>query len=185
MSAIGAGAEEAGGASPVRVMLKTSEGNVTIELAEKEAPVTVSNFLAYVDARFYDETLFHRVIDGFMIQGGGFTVRMERKTTRGPIRNEAANGLKNVRGTVAMARTSDVDSATAQFFINVSDNAFLDHRSPDPAGFGYCVFGRVVEGMDTVDRIKAVRTGVAGGMKDVPVKPVTILEASRVPAARD
>ena len=161
------------------VILKTSKGDITIELFEKEAPVTVANFLKYVDSGFYKGTIFHRVINGFMIQGGGFTKDMNQKPTNPPIKNEAANGLKNTRGTLAMARTSDPNSATAQFFINVVDNGFLDFKSPDARGIGYCVFGKVVSGMEAVDAIKAVRTG----QQDVPVETIEILDAARSPAS--
>lgn len=163
-----------------RVLLRTNMGDIVLELDAVRAPITVSNFLAYVDSGHYNGTIFHRVIDGFMIQGGGFTRDMVQKPTRPPIRNEATNGLKNLRGTIAMARTPDIHSATAQFFINVVDNPYLDHQSEDPRGFGYCVFGRVVEGMDTVDRIKAVPTGSQGGHENVPLEPVEIIEAKRL-----
>ena len=168
-------------ASNRMIVLKTSKGALTIELFAKEAPETVANFLAYVDSGFYKGTIFHRVINGFMIQGGGFTPDMQQKPTRAPIKNEAANGLKNTRGTLAMARTSDPHSATAQFFINVVDNAFLDFRSPDPRGIGYCVFGKVVGGLDVVDAIKGVATGNRGMLQDVPVETVEILDAVRAP----
>ena len=164
------------------VILKTTLGDITIKLFPDKAPITVANFLAYVDSGHYNGTIFHRVIDGFMIQGGGFNRYMLQKPTQAPIKNEAANGLQNKRGTIAMARTSVVDSATSQFFINVVDNAFLDYKSPDPRGFGYCVFGEVVSGMDVVDQIKAVRTGVKNGMADVPLQTVEILSAERAPA---
>jgi peptidyl-prolyl cis-trans isomerase B (cyclophilin B) len=163
------------------VTLKTSKGDITIELFSKEAPATVTNFLQYVDNGHYKGTIFHRVIDGFMIQGGGFTKDMNQKPTQAPIANEAANGLKNTRGTLAMARTSDPNSATAQFFINVVDNAFLDFRSPDPRGIGYCVFGKVVSGLDVVDAIKGVATGNRGMHQNVPTDPVEILDAVRAP----
>lgn len=159
------------------VVLKTSFGNIRIELDEKAAPVTVANFLQYVRDGFYNGTIFHRVIDGFMIQGGGFDQNFKQKATRAPIKNEAANQLPNKRGTIAMARTQVVDSATAQFFINVADNDFLNFRAPTPQHFGYCVFGRVTEGMDVVDRIRQVRTGSRGMYSDVPVENVVILEA--------
>ena len=165
---------------PAMVVLETSLGNITLELDADKAPLTVANFLSYVDSGHYDGTIFHRVIDGFMIQGGGFTSAMAQKPTAAPIKNEAANGLSNRRGTIAMARTSVVDSATSQFFINVVDNPFLDFRAPTPAAFGYCVFGRVTDGMDVVDRIRKVPTGFAAGMQDVPVQPVVILSAKRV-----
>ena len=158
-----------------RVKVDTNLGSFVIELYPEKAPKTVENFLQYVRDGFYDGTIFHRVIDGFMIQGGGFTPDFERKETRAPIVNEADNGLKNTRGTIAMARTMDPHSATAQFFINVKDNPFLDHTAKTPRGWGYAVFGKVVEGMDVVDKIRKVRTG-PGGMfpKDVPQEPVII-----------
>lgn len=156
------------------VILHTNHGRITLELDERPAPKTVANFLAYARAGHFDNTLFHRVIDGFMIQGGGFTPEFQQKPTRAPIENEAGNGLKNVRYSVAMARTSDPHSATAQFFINVSDNDFLDYRSPDAKGWGYCVFGRVVAGSDVVDRIKAVPTGNRGMHQNVPMQDVVI-----------
>jgi cyclophilin family peptidyl-prolyl cis-trans isomerase len=158
------------------VALSTSKGDLTIELFAQEAPVTVQNFLQYVDDGFFDGTVFHRVIPGFMIQGGGMDAEMRQKSTRAPIANEAKNGLKNARGTLAMARTSDVNSATAQFFINLTDNAFLDHGTRD---FGYAVFGRVTAGMDVVDAIAKVKTGRKGPHDDVPVEPVTIQKARR------
>ena len=158
------------------VVLETTKGNVTIELYAEQAPVSVENFLAYVDAGHFDGTIFHRVIPGFMIQGGGFTEDMQQKPTRDPIKNEADNGLKNERGTLAMARTSDIHSATSQFFVNVADNAFLDHGSRD---FGYAVFGKVAEGMDVVDDIVQVPTGGKGGHQDVPVEPIVIRSAKR------
>ena len=170
------------GADAPRVKLVTSMGEVVIELAPDAAPATVENFLAYVKDGFYDGTVFHRVIDGFMIQGGGFGPDFDRKTTRAPIRNEADNGLKNDTGTVAMARTSDPHSATAQFFINVKDNDFLNHTAPTARGWGYAVFGRVVEGMDVIERIKKVPTGNRGAYRDVPREPVVIESATVVPA---
>lgn len=160
------------------VTLKTSQGDITIELYPDKAPDTVANFLQYVADGFYNGTIFHRVIDGFMIQGGGFTGDMQQKQTRRPVKNEAANGLKNTRGTLAMARTPDPHSATAQFFINVKDNDFLNYTSSDPRGFGYCVFGKVVSGMDTVDKIKGTRTSTQGPFENVPVEPVVIIEAT-------
>ncbi len=166
-------------ASTTMIVLKTTKGDITIELFEKEAPITTANFLAYVDSGFYKGTIFHRVMDGFMIQGGGFTKDMNQKPTLAPIKNEAANGLKNARGTLAMARTSDPNSATAQFFINVVNNDFLDFRSPDPRGIGYCVFAKVVSGMDVVDAIKGVATGDRGMHQNVPVEAVEILDAVR------
>ena len=159
------------------VVLKTSFGDIKIELDEKAAPVTAANFLQYVRDGFYNGTIFHRVIDGFMIQGGGFDRNFTQKPTRAPIKNEAANQLPNKRGTIAMARTNVVDSATAQFFINVVDNDFLNFRAPTPQHFGYCVFGRVTEGMDVVDKIRQVKTGRRGMHSDVPVEDVVILEA--------
>jgi peptidyl-prolyl cis-trans isomerase B (cyclophilin B) len=162
------------------VKLYTTLGIITLELDAERAPETTKNFLQYVQDGHYDNTVFHRVINGFMIQGGGFAPGMKQKPTRAPIQNEAANGLKNDRGTVAMARTGEPHSATAQFFINVADNAFLNHSAPTPQGWGYCVFGRVVEGMDVVDKIKAVRTGSSGFHKDVPVEDVVIQRAEAV-----
>jgi len=161
----------AGKHNPV-VMLETSLGNVKLELFEKEATISVKNFIDYAGSGFYNGTIFHRVIAGFMIQGGGFTTEFHQKPTKAPIKNEAANGLKNQRGTLAMARTSAPDSATSQFFINVVDNAMLNRPSPD--GHGYAVFGKVVEGMDVVDRIRAVKTGFYQGFQDVPVEQVVI-----------
>jgi len=159
------------------VKLQTSLGTITLELDAERAPETAKNFLQYVRDGHYDNTIFHRVIDGFMVQGGGFEPGMKQKPTRPPIQNEAGNGLKNARGTVAMARTGEPHSATAQFFINVADNAFLNHSAPTPQGWGYCVFGRVVEGMDVVEKIKGVRTGSSGFHKDVPVEDVVIQRA--------
>jgi peptidyl-prolyl cis-trans isomerase B (cyclophilin B) len=162
------------------IKLHTNYGDITLELDSEKAPITVQNFIDYVKSGNYDNTIFHRVIDGFMIQGGGFEPGLVQKQTRAPIRNEAANGLKNDKYTVAMARTSDVDSATAQFFINVADNDFLNHSSPTPQGFGYCVFGKVVEGMDVVDKIKKVRTGNRGGHQNVPLENVLLEKAEVV-----
>ena len=162
-----------------KVLIETSKGPITLELYPDKAPATVENFLAYVDSGFYEGTVFHRVIDGFMIQGGGYTESMERKETRGPIQNEADNGLKNERGTVAMARTGDPHSATAQFFINHKDNVFLDHTRKDARGWGYTVFGRVTQGMDTVDAIASEATGMRAGMKDVPSTPIVIEKVTR------
>lgn len=156
------------------VTLHTNHGPIVIELDHDRAPDTTANFLEYARAGFYDGTLFHRVIDGFMIQGGGFEPGLKQKPTRVPIRNEAGNGLSNASGTLAMARTSDPHSATAQFFINVADNDFLNHRGPTPDGWGYCVFGRVVEGMDVVNAIKGVSTTNRAGHRDVPVEDVFI-----------
>lgn len=162
------------------VLLSTSLGEIKIDLYDKEAPETVSNFLGYVNDGFFDGTIFHRVIAGFMIQGGGFTPDMQQKNTKPPIKNEAANGLKNELGTIAMARTNVVDSATSQFFINVKDNDFLNHQGQ--ANFGYCVFGKVVEGLDVVHQIEAVATGRSGMHDDVPVTPVVIQSAKEVAA---
>ena len=167
-------------AADPQVELKTSAGTIVVELFVDKAPKTVENFMQYAREGFYDGTLFHRVIPGFMIQGGGFTPEFKQKPTRAQIRNEANNGLKNTVGTLAMARTSDPHSATAQFFINVADNAMLDFRFPTDDGYGYCVFGKVVKGMDVVNRIVKVATGPGPGPhRDVPVKPV-IIESARV-----
>jgi cyclophilin family peptidyl-prolyl cis-trans isomerase len=166
------------GETPVKhstVVMKTSLGSITIELYADQAPETVKNFLQYVNDKFYDGTIFHRVISNFMVQGGGIDTAMNKKPTRAPIRNEAANGLKNTLGTVAMARTSEPNSATAQFFVNVKDNGFLDYRDSSPGGIGYCVFGKVTAGMDVVDKIKAVPTGA----QDVP-KTQVVIESIRV-----
>ena len=164
---------------PPQVVLETSLGDITLELLPEQAPGSVANFLDYVRAGFYDGTIFHRVIAGFMIQGGGFSADMVRKPTRDPIANEADNGLANERGTVALARTQDPHSATSQFFINVVDNGFLDHQSQTPRGWGYAVFGRVSAGMDVVDAVAASATGVVGGMPDVPLEPV-VIRAARI-----
>ena len=158
------------------VKLHTNLGTITLELDAEKAPATVANFLAYVNSGVYSTTLFHRVIDGFMIQGGGFERGMKQKQVNAPIKNEAANGLKNGAYTVAMARTPDPDSATSQFFINVADNDFLDYRAPTAKEFGYCVFGRVVEGKEVVDQIKKVATAPHGMHRDVPVEDVIIIE---------
>ena len=156
------------------VTLKTNYGDIVLELNEEKAPKTVENFLKYVVSGHFDGTIFHRVIDGFMIQGGGFDQEMEQKPTEKPIENEAANGLKNERGTIAMARTSDPNSATAQFFINVSDNDFLNYRGDSSSMIGYCVFGKVLKGMEVVDKIKAVPTTSKGPYQDFPKEPVVI-----------
>ncbi|WP_349256045.1 peptidylprolyl isomerase [Streptomyces sp. YU58] len=161
-----------------RVELTTNFGRIVLELNDAEAPKTAENFLSYVRAGHYDGTIFHRVINGFMVQGGGFTADMKQKPTQAPIQNEADNGLKNTEYTVAMARTGDPHSATAQFFINVSDNDFLNHTSKDMRGWGYAVFGRVTEGQDVVDRMKAVRTGSKGGHQDVPTETLVIESAT-------
>ena len=160
-----------------RVKLETSMGDIVIELNEEAAPITVKNFLEYVESGFFNGLIFHRVIPNFMIQGGGFTADMQRKQTNAPIKNEASNGLKNDRGTIAMARTNDPDSATSQFFINHKDNSFLNYTPTNP---GYAVFGKTVEGMDVVDKIAAVRTTSRNGMQDVPVEPVIIKSATVV-----
>ena len=162
-----------------RVKLETSEGNIVLELDITRAPLSVLNFMKYVKSGFYDGTIFHRVIENFMIQGGGFTPEMERKTPNAPILNEADNGLKNLRGTIAMARTNDPHSATAQFFINTVDNPFLNHTSKTPRGWGYTVFGRVVKGMKVVDKIRNQRTGPNGPFRsDVPLKMILIHKAT-------
>jgi peptidyl-prolyl cis-trans isomerase B (cyclophilin B) len=161
-----------------RVLLSTSHGDITLELDAVKAPDSTRNFLAYVTSGFFDGTIFHRVIPGFMIQGGGFTADMGQKATECSISNEAANGLKNDRGTIAMARTSDPNSATAQFFINVADNGFLNHTAKTAQGWGYAVFGKVVDGLDVVDQIVKVPTGHHGPHSDVPREPVTISRAT-------
>ncbi len=161
-----------------RVRLATTHGDIVLELNAEKAPLSVENFLIYARSGHYDGTIFHRVIESFMVQGGGFTPDMTQKDARPPIINEADNGLKNLRGTIAMARTRDPHSATAQFFINVVDNAFLDHRGRNPSGWGYAVFGRVVEGMEVVDRIRAVPTTTHGPYTDVPAEPVVIEKAT-------
>jgi len=162
------------------IRLHTNFGVMAIELDAGKAPATVANFLKYVEDKHFDNTIFHRVIDGFMIQGGGFEPGMKQKPTRAPVNNEADNGLKNEAYTIAMARTSNPHSATAQFFINVADNDFLNHTSATPQGWGYCVFGRVIEGQDVVDRIKKVRTGTRAGHQDVPQEDVVIERAEAV-----
>jgi peptidyl-prolyl cis-trans isomerase B (cyclophilin B) len=164
-----------------RVRLDTTRGAIVLEIDEENAPATAANFLQYVRDGHYDDTMFHRVIDGFMIQGGGMSPGMKQKPTRAPIANEAGNGLKNRKYTVAMARTGEPHSATAQFFINVADNDFLDHKGPSPQGWGYCVFGKVVEGSEVVDAIKGVATGRSGMHQDVPVDDVLITRATVVP----
>jgi len=156
------------------IKLNTNHGSITLELDANKAPATVENFMQYVNDGFYNGTIFHRVINGFMIQGGGMEPGMKQKETREPIKNEADNGLSNDIGTIAMARTNDPDSATAQFFINVKDNSFLNHSAPTSQGWGYCVFGKVVDGLDVIDAIKEVPTGSAGMHQDVPVDDVII-----------
>ncbi|HMM77218.1 MAG TPA: peptidylprolyl isomerase [Gammaproteobacteria bacterium] len=160
-----------------RVALDTNKGTIELELFDDQAPATVANFVQYVKDGFYDGTIFHRVIDNFMIQGGGFDASLRQKPTRAPIQNEAGNGAKNALGSIAMARTNDPHSATAQFFINVKNNDFLDHRNQTMQGWGYCVFGQVTAGMDVVEAIKSVPTRNAGGMQDVPAETVEILSA--------
>nr|WP_321502909.1 peptidylprolyl isomerase [uncultured Dethiosulfovibrio sp.] len=162
----------------VMVKLETNMGNIVLELDSEKAPQTTENFIAYVKDGFYDGTIFHRVIEGFMIQGGGFDDQMNQKDTKEPVENEADNGLKNENYTVAMARTQDPHSATAQFFINVKDNDFLNHTAPTTRGWGYAVFGKVVEGTEVVDAIKAVKTGNVGFHQDVPLEPVIIIKAT-------
>lgn len=156
-------------------LIQTSMGDIKIELYQDKAPISVKNFITYAEENAYDGTIFHRVIDGFMVQGGGFTKDFKQKPTHAPIKNEADNGLKNVRGTLAMARTSVVDSATSQFFINVTDNSFLDFRGKNPSEYGYAVFGKVIDGMDVVDKMKKVKTGSYGPHQDVPKETVEIL----------
>ena len=160
--------------STTNVLMQTTVGSLTLELDSESAPKTVENFLTYIEDGFYDGTIFHRVIDNFMIQGGGFTAEMEQKETRAPIENEANNGLKNDRGAIAMARTQDPHSATAQFFINVQDNDFLNHTGENIQGWGYAVFGKLTDGEDVLDKIRCVQTGGRAGHQDVPVEPIII-----------
>lgn len=167
-------------AAAKKVRLETSAGTLTVELDAEHAPLSTANFLAYVNAGHYDGTVFHRVIKGFMVQGGGFAPDMKQKPTQAPVRNEANNGLKNKRYTLAMARTNDPHSATAQFFINTVDNTFLDHKGENPQGWGYAVFGRVVEGTEVVDKIEGVATARKGHHDDVPVQDVRIERATEV-----
>ena len=157
-----------------KATIETSMGSITLELDDAKAPITVKNFLDYAKSGHYDGTIFHRVIDGFMIQGGGFTKSMDQKPTKAPIKNEAANGLSNKRGTIAMARTMVVDSATSQFFINLVDNNFLDYRGAEPQTYGYAVFGKVTDGMEVVDKIAKVKTSFAGPHQNVPEEPIVI-----------
>ncbi|WP_426417496.1 peptidylprolyl isomerase [Aestuariirhabdus sp. LZHN29] len=164
------------------IVLHTNQGDIKIELNHEKAPKTAANFESYVRAGHYDGTIFHRVINNFMIQGGGFEAGMKEKATQAPIENEADNGLGNEIGSIAMARTNDPHSASAQFFINIADNAFLNHTAKNPQGWGYAVFGKVVDGMDVVDAIKSVRTGNAGHHQDVPVEDVVIESAEVVEA---
>lgn len=168
-----------------KVKIETSMGNIVVELYSDKAPKSVENFLKYVDAGYYDDTVFHRVIKDFMIQGGGFNSGYNKKKTRAPIVNEADNGLKNLKGTLAMARTSNPNSATAQFFVNVSDNPFLDHKSKTSNGWGYAVFAKVIEGMETAEKISQVRTAFGGPLprKDVPVKAVILKKITRIKAS--
>ncbi|PLY01248.1 MAG: cyclophilin [Desulfuromonas sp.] len=160
-----------------KVKLQTSKGDIVLQLNTEKAPISAENFIGYVNDGFYDGTIFHRVIDGFMIQGGGFNEQMIQKPTKGQIKNEADNGLKNSRGTVAMARTQVVDSATSQFFINLVDNSFLNFSSPTPSGYGYAVFGEITEGLEIIDEIAKVATGMRGGHQDVPTDTITIVKA--------
>lgn len=162
------------------IRFETSHGAFTVELFPEEAPLSVENFLRYVDDGFFDGTIFHRIVPGFVLQGGGLTVDFANKETRAPIRNEAKNGLKNTRGSLSMARTSDVNSATSQFFVNLADNAFLDHGSRD---YGYAVFGRIGEGMDVIERIAGVKTGRRKGYQDAPLEDVVVVSARRIQPA--
>ena len=161
------------------IRFETTLGDFTIEFFEKEAPLSVANFLRYVDDGFFDNTIFHRIVPGFVIQGGGFTEDMAQKKTLAPVKNEADNGLKNARGSLSMARTNDINSATSQFFVNLKDNDFLDHSR---GNFGYAVFAKVTEGMDVIDKIAAVETGRRKGFDDVPVEPVVMKSVRRMPA---
>ncbi|MDY0270243.1 peptidylprolyl isomerase [Trichloromonas sp.] len=165
-------------------LIRTSLGDIKVELNREKAPLSVANFVAYAEQGFYKETIFHRVIKDFMIQGGGFTADMQRKETLPPIKNEATNGLKNLRGTIAMARTNVIDSATSQFFINHKDNDFLDHRGVSPATYGYAVFGRVVRGLEVVDAIAGKKTGGQGLFKDIPVESVIIRDVTYLQEGR-
>ncbi|MGA3050531.1 MAG: peptidylprolyl isomerase [Chitinispirillaceae bacterium] len=180
MAAAGLGAIASGADVSNQVKLETSYGDIVIALNSAAAPVTAANFLGYVDSGFYNGTIFHRVIPGFMIQGGGYDSAMTEKITQAPIKNEAGNGLKNDRGTIAMARTSDPNSATAQFFINLVDNGFLNHKDSTVQGWGYCVFGKVVKGMEVVDSIAKTLTARKGAFENVPVTPIVIKKASVV-----
>ncbi len=177
---LGAGESVRAAKAPVLVKLETSLGGVTLELFPDKAPATAANFLQYVNEGFYNGTIFHRVINGFMIQGGGFDAQMNQKPTRAPVKNEADNGLANEPYTIAMARTPDPDSATSQFFINVADNRMLNHTAKTPQGWGYAVFGRVIQGREVVDKIKAVATTNRGMYQNVPVEPVNIIKATVV-----
>lgn len=166
------------------VRFETSLGNFTVELFEKEAPISVQNFLQYVDDGHFDGTIFHRVIPGFVIQGGGMEPGMNQKPTREPIQNEAKNGIRNSRGTLSMARTNEINSATSQFFVNLKDNDFLDHKPGSNSTYGYAVFGKVTEGMDVIDKIAKVKTGSRRGHQDVPLEDVVVTSAKRVEAAK-
>jgi len=165
------------------VRFSTSLGDIEIELFSKEAPKSVENFLQYVDDGFFDGLIFHRIVPGFVIQGGGLTPDFKQKTNRAPVENEAHNGLKNKRGSLSMARTNDINSATSQFFVNLKDNEFLDHKSKSPSQYGYAVFGRVTQGMDVVDKIAAVSTGRKKGYDDAPLEDVVIVSARRIDVA--
>jgi len=167
-------------AAPVKVKMETNYGDIVLELNQDKAPITVKNFLQYTDNKFYEGTIFHRVINNFMIQGGGLTTDMKKKTTLPEIKNEADNGLKNEVGTIAMARTNDVNSATSQFFINVKNNDFLNHRGKNPRDYGYTVFGKVVKGMTVVNRIKSVATTSKNGRQNVPTDPIIIKKVTRL-----
>ena len=182
LAAAGLGAFATGADVPYNVKLETSYGDIVIALDSAAAPVTAANFIGYVDSGFYNGTVFHRVIPGFMIQGGGLTADMKEKATRPPIINEAGNGLKNLRGSIAMARTNDPNSATAQFFINLVDNSFLNHTADTPEGWGYCVFGKVTSGMEIVDSIAKTSTANMGMYQNVPIVPVVIKKASALSA---
>ena len=181
-TAFAASAAEPAAGNPT-VQFETSKGAFTIELFASEAPLSTANFLEYVRSGFYDGTIFHRIVPGFVIQGGGFTADMVQKDTRAPIKNEADNGLPNLRGTLSMARRQEPDSASSQFFVNLTDNAFLNHQAPTTSGWGYAVFGRVIAGMDVIDAIAQSPTGVAGGMPDVPLTPVTVQSARVITTA--
>ena len=167
-------------AGKVRVHVQTSMGDIVLELDQAKAPISVKNFLSYAQSGFYEGTIFHRVIDGFMVQGGGYDSRYNKKSAQTPIINEADNGLKNIRGSVAMARTGVIHSATAQFFVNLKDNSFLDYKDPTPRGFGYAVFGKVVEGMDVIDKIRLVKTGASSPLpsRDVPQTQIVITKVT-------
>ena len=183
VTAASATAEEKATADLVRVMISTNMGDITLQLDNKRAPVSVANFIAYANSGAYNGTVFHRVIPGFMIQGGGFDEKLARRDTQAAIKNEADNGLLNRRGTIAMARTNAPHSATSQFFINLKDNGFLNHRSPTPRGWGYAVFGQVIDGMDVVDKIAAQPTGAGGPFRqDVPKQAMVIKQISVIPA---